>query len=261
MNRKIEIPAFDFTGKTILVTGATKGLGYGIASAFAQRGGQLVITSRTEAEVQSCAQEFRQEGFPCVGVRADSSKQADIDRVIAEAVNAYGHLDILINNAGIGGKTAGIFEQTEEDFMRVIDVNLKGAYLFGRACAMQMVRQGTGGRILNLSSAAGLIGGKNMAPYCASKAGVISLTKVMANEWARYGILVNAVCPGYVITPLNEDVFANPAVREKMEKRNPVRRLGTVEEIAGPVVALASECFSYMTGASIVIDGGETIGG
>lgn len=261
MNERIQVSKPDFSGKTVIVTGGTKGLGYGIASVFAQWGANVVITSRTEHEVLACAEEFHQEGFSCLGVAADSARQADIDRVIHQAVEKFGKIDILINNAGIGGKTAPIFQQEEADFMRVIETNLKGVYLFGRAVAMQMAKQGTGGRIINMSSAAGMIGGKNMAPYCASKAGVISITKTMANEWARYQILVNAVCPGYVITPLNEDVFADPAVRTKMEKRNAVRRLGSIEEIAVPVAMLASDCFSYMTGAAIVIDGGETIGG
>lgn len=261
MSGALAVSKPDFSGKTVIVTGGTKGLGHGIAEVFAQWGANVVITSRTEREVSDCAAIFRQQGFACLGIVADSTRQEDIDRVIRQTVETFGRLDILINNAGIGGKTAPILQQDESDFMRVIEANLKGAYLFGRAAAQQMKKQGSGGRIINIASAAGLIGGKNMAPYCASKAGVISLTKTMANEWARYQILVNAVCPGYVITPLNEAVLADTTVRKKLEQRNAVRRFGTVDEIAGPVAMLASDCFSYMTGAAIVIDGGETIGG
>ncbi|SMC77086.1 SDR family NAD(P)-dependent oxidoreductase [Papillibacter cinnamivorans] len=260
MEKEVRMPSFDLTGKTAIVTGGTKGLGYGIAVTFARFGANVVITSRTPADCLRVQEEIRASGHRCLGIPADSSKKEDIDRVMEETLKTYGKLDILVNNAGISGKTAPILQQSEEDFEKVIDTNLKGVFLFARAAAEQMARQGTGGKILNMASIGALIGGKGVAPYGASKAGVVSLTKTMANEWARYGITVNAVCPGYVITELNQDVFADPKIREMMEKRNPLRRLGRVDEISGPVLALVSDCFGYMTGTTIVIDGGKTIG-
>lgn len=262
MAKEIKKPSFDLTGKVAIVTGGTKGIGYGIAATFAMYGCNLVITSRTPADCERTANDIETlYGVKCLGISADSSNKENIDMVVDKTIEAFGKIDILINNAGISGKTAALLDQTEEDFLKVINTNLKGCFLFAQAVVAQMAKQGNGGKIVNISSVGGLIGGKSVAPYGASKAGVLSLTKTMANEWARYGITVNAVCPGYVITELNEDIFANPEIKAKMEKRTPVRRLGSVEEIAGPVLAMVSDCFSYMTGTYILIDGGQTIGG
>jgi NAD(P)-dependent dehydrogenase (short-subunit alcohol dehydrogenase family) len=262
MAKDIKKPTFDLTGKVAIVTGGTKGIGYAIAATFAMYGCDVVITSRHIEDCISCANDIKTlYGTKCLGISADSSKKEDIEKVIAKTVETFGKIDILINNAGIGGKTAPILNQTEEDFMSVININLKGAYLFARAAAKQMIEQGNGGKIVNVASVGALIGGKNVAPYCASKAGLVSLTKTMANEWARYGITVNAICPGYVITELNQDIFADPKIKDMMEKKTAVRRLGSVEEVAGPVLAMVSDSFNYMTGAYILVDGGATIGG
>jgi gluconate 5-dehydrogenase len=262
MAKKIEKPSFDLTGKVAIVTGGTKGIGYGIAATFAMYGCNLVITSRTPSDCEKIANDIKTlYGIKCLGISADSSNKENIDMVVAKTVEVFGKIDILINNAGIGGKTAALLDQSEDNFMKVINTNLKGCFLFAQAVAAQMAKQAVGGKIVNIASVGGLIGGKSVAPYGASKAGVLSLTKTMANEWARYGITVNAVCPGYVVTELNQDLFANPEIKSKMEKRTPVRRLGCVEEIAGPVLAMVSDCFSYMTGTYFLIDGGQTIGG
>lgn len=267
MARDLTMPSFDLTGKTAIVTGGTKGLGMGIAAAFANYGANVVITARTAKDCESMSKELTEKYVTgsnrIIGVPADSGKQSDIDNVIAKTVEAFGKLDILVNNAGISGKTANILtdECDEANFDNVIATNLKGVFLFAKAAAKQMQSQGTGGKIINMASVGGLIGGKAVVAYGASKAGVLSLTKTMANEFARYGITVNAVCPGYVVTPLNEDIFADEEVYKKMASRTAVRRLGTIEEIAGPVLALASDCFSYMTGTHILLDGGQTIGG
>ncbi|SDF65070.1 SDR family NAD(P)-dependent oxidoreductase [Sporomusa acidovorans] len=262
MAKEIKKPSFDLSDKVAIVTGGTKGIGYAIASTFAMYGCNVVITSRTPDDCERIAKDINTlYGVKCLGIAADSSNKENIGAVVAKTVEAFGKIDILINNAGISGKTASLLEQTEDNFMKVINTNLKGCFLFANAVAAQMVKQGKGGKIVNIASVGGLIGGKSVAPYGASKAGVLSLTKTMANEWARYGITVNAVCPGYVITELNEDIFANPEIKAKMEKRTAVRRLGCVEEIAGPVLAMVSDCFSYMTGTYILLDGGQTIGG
>jgi len=261
MSKEIKLPTFRLDGKTAIVTGATKGIGYAIAATFAAYGANVVITSRTPADCARCAAELTGAGGSCIGIAANSARKEEIDTVIAAAEERFGRVDILVNNAGISGETAPLLKQTEENFDKVIAVNLKGVFLFAQAAAGKMAADGQGGRIINIASVGGLIGGKGVAPYGASKAGVISLTKTMANEWARYGITVNAVCPGYVVTELNREFFADPAFKEKMERRTAVRRLGTVEEVAGPVLALASDCFSYMTGTTLLLDGGQTIGG
>lgn len=260
------MPSFDLTGKTAIITGGTKGLGFGIATTFAAYGANVVITARTVSDVEDAAKDINEnyaKGGRCVGVPADSGKQEDIDKVISTAVAEFGALDILVNNAGISGKTANILsdECDEANFDKVISTNLKGIFLFAKAAAKQMAAQGKGGKIINMASVGGLIGGKGVVAYGASKSGTLSLTRTMANEFARYNITVNAVCPGYVVTPLNEDVFSDEEVYKKMASRTAVRRLGTIEEIAGPVLALASDCFSYMTGTYLLLDGGQTIGG
>ena len=266
MHREIKMPSFDLSGKTAIVTGGTKGLGFGIAATYAHYGANVVITARTAADVESAAGHISGKYITgsnkCIGITADSGKQADIDRVISGTVEKCGKIDILVNNAGVSGKTANILsdECNEENFELVIDTNLKGVFLFAKAAAGHMAANG-GGKIINVASVGGLIGGKGLVAYGASKAGVISLTKTMANEFARYGITVNAICPGYVVTPLNEDVFSNEDIRKKMEARTALRRLGSIEEIAGPALALASGCFGYMTGTYILLDGGQTIGG
>ena len=270
-NRKIGMPSFDLTGKTAIITGGTKGLGFGIAATLAHFGANVVITARTAADVEAAAadinENYAQNGAKCLGVPADSGKQADIDNVMSKTLEAFGALNILVNNAGISGKTAKILsdECDESNFEKVINTNLKGVFLFAKTAAKQMVAQGTGGKIINVASVGGIVGGPGVVAYGASKAGVISLTKTMGNEFGRDNITVVAVCPGYVVTPLNEDVFLDEngnhtKVYDLSAKNTAVRRLGEIEEIAGPVCALCSDCFSYMTGTTMILDGGQTIG-
>lgn len=275
-NRKIGIPSFDMTGKTVIITGGTQGLGFGIAAAFCAYGANVVITARTVSKVQEAEADLNANYCTtgkCLGIPADSGKAEDIAKVIEKTVETFGELNILVNNAGISGKTAKILteECNQENFEKVIRTNLEGMFLFGKAAAAQMVKQnasngGKGGRIINIASVGGLVGGPGVVAYGASKAGALSLTKTFANELGRENILVTAVCPGYVVTPLNEDVFIDPAtggwtkIYELSAKNTAVRRLGTIEEIAGPVLAIASDSFSYMTGSYLVLDGGQTIG-
>jgi len=266
MPREINIPKFDLTGKTAIITGGARGLGFGLAATYASYGANVVITD-IASNVNSSSAEIQQNYIKgsnrCISVIADSRKQEDIEFIIAQTIDAFGRIDILVNNAGISGKTANIIsdECDEENFDKVIATNLKSVFMLTKAVVKQMIALKIGGRIINMASVGGLIGGKAVVAYGASKAGILSLTKTMANEFARYNITVNAICPGYVVTPLNEDVFANEEIRKKMEARTAVRRLGTIEEIAGPALAMASDSFSYMTGTYILLDGGQTIGG
>lgn len=275
-NRKIGIPSFDMTGKNVIVTGGSQGLGFGIAAAFCAYGANVVITARTVSKVQDAERDLNEnycKGGRCIGIPADSSKAADVAMVIAKTVEAFGELNIFVNNAGISGKTAKILTDAcdEANFQKVIDINLKGMFLFDKAAAAQMVKQNAtngkkGGKIINIASVGGLIGGPGVVAYGASKAGAISLTKTFANELGRENITVTAVCPGYVVTPLNEDVFVDPAtggwtkIYELSAKNTALRRLGTIEEIAAPVLAMASDGFGYMTGTYLLVDGGQTIG-
>lgn len=264
-NRVIKMPLFDLSGKTAIITGGSKGIGFGIASSFAYYGANVVLTARNPEEVKDAEEDINANyarGGRCIGVVADSGKQEDIDRTIAVTVENFGQLDILVNNAGINGASAMILDEACDDanFDRLININVKGVFLFAKAAARQMKEQGTGGKIINFASMFAFIGEKAMSVYSASKSAVLSLTKTMAAEWARYGITVNAVCPGYTITAMTADYLSDEENYKRTAKRTALRRIGEIEEIAGPTLAIACDCFSYMTGTSILLDGGQTIG-
>lgn len=258
----VQKPSFDLTGKTAIVTGGTKGIGYAIAASYAMYGCNVVITSRKAEDCAARAAEINAlGGGKCLGVAADSGKSADVDRVIEETLRAFGEIHILVNNAGVGGVTAYLLDQTEENFDYIINANLKGVFLFAQKVAKVMVEQGKGGKIINIASQGGLVGVNGIGIYAASKAGVISFTKSMAMEWSRYGITTNAICPSYVVTDMNREfIMGDPKVKEKMLAKIPLRRYGTVEEIAGPCLAMASDCFNFMNGAYLLLDGGQTAG-
>ena len=279
LNRKIEIPSFDLTGKTAIVTGGTQGLGFGIACALAAYGCNVVITARTERKVMDAVDDLNEnycKGGRALGIPADSSKMENVEMVIARTVEEFGELNILINNAGVSGPTALIVETREgrpeysvEDFEKVIATNLTGTFMFCQAAARQMIRQNAvngkkGGKIIITASVGGLIGGKGVVGYGASKAACLSLARTMANNFGRENITCNCICPGYVVTPLNEEFFVDENGNEtdyykQQAKATSVRRLGTIEEIAGPVLAMCSDSFNYMTGTYILCDGGQSI--
>lgn len=279
LNRKIAVPSFDLTGKTAIITGGTQGLGFGIACALAHYGANVVITARTKSKVEDAAADLNENycrGGKVIGITADSTDPEQIRKVIEETVAAFGQLDILINNAGISGPTALIVEEREgrpeytaEDFKKVIDTNLIGTYIFCQEAARQMIKQnntngGKGGKIIITSSVGALIGGKGVVGYGASKAACLSLARTMANNFGRHNITVNCVCPGYVVTPLNQEFFLDEngeptEYYQKMSRSTSLRRLGEIEDIAGPVLALCSDSFGYMTGTYLLIDGGQSI--
>ena len=278
LNRKMGIPSFDLTGKTAIITGGTQGLGFGMACALAAYGCNVVITARTASKVEDAVADLNEnycKGGRAYGIAADSSKQENVQMVIDETVREFGALDILINNAGIGGPTALIVETREgrpeytvADFEKVIATNLTGTFMFCQAAARQMIKQNAtngkkGGRIIITASVGGLIGGKGVVAYGASKAACMSLARTMANNFGRENITCNCICPGYVITPLNEEFFVKDGEYTDLyyhqSKATSVRRLGTIEEIAGPVLAMCSDSFGYMTGTYILCDGGQSI--
>jgi len=276
LNRKIGIPSFDMTGKTVLITGGSQGIGFGIAAAFAAYGANVAVTARTVSKVEDAANDLNEnycKGGRAIAIPADSGKAEDIQMVIDRTVEEFGEINVFVNNAGISGKTAKILSDAcdETNFDKVMNTNLRGMFMFDRAVAKQMVKQNEtngkkGGKIINIASVGGLIGGPGVVAYGASKAGALSLTRTFANELGRENITVTAVCPGYVLTSLNEDVFVDKEtggftkIYDLSAKATAVRRLGTIEEIAGPVLAMASDCFNYMTGTYLLLDGGQTIG-
>ncbi|MDR1299018.1 MAG: SDR family oxidoreductase [Oscillospiraceae bacterium] len=253
------VPAYGLSGKAALVTGATRGIGYAVAAALASAGAKVAVTSRKADDCARVQSEFADRGLICAGIAADASRPEETQALISEVAERFGGLDILVNNAGIGGKEAPIFDVTSQDWDETHGIDLKGVYFCARAAALQMKSQGTGGAIINMASAAGILAPKYVSVYGAAKAAVVHLTKIMANEWARYGIRVNAIAPGYIATDMTKDVMADEKNAAAVLKKIGMRRFGETRDIASAALFLASGMSSYITGTILPVDGGMTI--
>ncbi len=252
-------PYFDLTGKVAVITGGATGIGRGIADGLADAGADVVLGARrVEVLEEACLEIQREKGVRTLAQRLDVTSSEQISTLVENVVDEFGHIDILVNNAGVGGSQKPILKMTDEDWDSTIDINLRGIFAMSRAVAGQMVEQGNGGKIINVGSMFGVIGTPNMSAYCSSKGGVIQLTKVMALEWARYDIQVNAILPGYFETPMNIEFFASEPGQKIIRKNIPMGRLGRQDEMKGLAVCLASPGSKFMTGSSIVIDGGQS---
>jgi gluconate 5-dehydrogenase len=250
------IPA-NLTGKVAVVTGSTKGIGKALALGLASYGADVVITSRSQTDCEAVAAEVRALGPGALPCACDVARRGSIEDLAAAVMDEYGRIDILVNNAG-NAVTKAAEDLTEDEWDRVIDVDLKGVFLCSTVFGRHMIAQRSG-KIINIASMLGLVGAKQLVPYCAAKGGVIQMTRALALEWTRHNIQVNALCPGYVKTPMNEAAIeGNPRVYEWIIANTPMRRLGEVDELIGPLVFLASDSSSYMTGQTLVIDGGWT---
>lgn len=242
-------------GKVAIVTGASKGIGKGIAEAYAKEGASVVLASRSMDLLETSVQEIRQAGGEALAVSIDIRNVESINDLVKKTVDRYGRLDLLVNNAGI---TMGAPSEdlAPEDWRTAIETDLFGVFFASQAAARIMLPQGGGG-IINISSVNGILAAPRRAAYCASKAAVNALTKVLAIEWADRKIRVNAIAPGYVRTELVQDVIDKGAISlDAILRRTPQGRIGEVEDIAGLAVYLASDESSYMTGSVVVIDGG-----
>src|SRR5271170_2992925 len=244
----------DLEGKAALVTGGTTGIGRDTAVLFAKEGAKVVVSGRREAEGKETMDLIRAAGGDGLFVQGDVSKAADVEDLVKKTVAKFGRLDLAFNNAGIEGKWVPITEQSEEDWDRTIDINLKGTWLCLKYEIRQMLKQGGGGAIVNMSSVTGLTGGAGAATYCASKHGVIGLTKAAALENARNGIRVNAVCPAVIETPMGERLFGAPEMKKYALGLHPIGRLGSPTDVANAVVWMCSDNASFMTGQSLVLD-------
>jgi NAD(P)-dependent dehydrogenase (short-subunit alcohol dehydrogenase family) len=243
--------------KVAVVTGATKGIGLGIAREFLREGARVVISGRSRGLGEAHAAELGRLG-PAHFIACDVARRREVEALVDGAVAKFGRLDIMVANAGMNGK-APFLEVTEEDWDRIIAVNLKGVFLCGQAAARQMVRQGEGGVIINMSSVMAVLGLKEQAAYCASKGGINQLTKVMALNLIEHGIRVNAIGPGPIMTELMERVARSNDGLESILKRTPYGRAGTCEEVGRLAVFLASEDSSFILGQTIYNDGGRMI--
>ena len=246
--------------QSALITGGTSGIGEATALLFAKEGARVAITGRNEKRGHAVTEAILQDGGRAIFLRTDVRKAAECERAVHESVKAFGRLDILFNNAGVF-YPHDTLECSEEEWDEQIDINLKGTFLMSKAALPGMIAQGRG-VIVNNSSGWGIVGGDKAVAYCASKGGVVLMTKAMAIDHGRQGIRINCICPGDVETPMLpqdakmrglkwEDYIAGCASR-------PLGRVGTAEEIAKAVLFLASEDSSFMTGAALVVDGGGT---
>lgn len=250
----------DLDGKIGLVTGGTSGIGRDTAVLFAKAGAQVVVAGRREAEGHETVDLIRAAGGDGLFVKADVSKASDVEAMVQKAVEHFGRLDIAFNNAGVEGAFAPIVRQSEEDWDRTININLKGVWLCLKYEIRQMLKQGGGGAIVNMASVLGLAGTAGVGAYTASKHGVLGLTKTAALENAKSGIRVNAVCPAYIETPMADRTLSVPSVRKYVVSSHPIGRLGRPMEIAEAVLWMCSDRASFMTGQSLVLDGGFLAG-
>lgn len=250
---------FDLTGKVALVTGGGRGIGKVAAEALGAAGARVVITGRRDEYLAPTIEELSQQGIACTKVVADVTKPDEVSRAIGGALDAFGQIDILVNNAGQTWGQA-TEEMPFERWQTVIDVNLNGMFLMSQAAGRHMLERGSG-RIINVSSVAGLIAGDHRGvhtiAYNTSKAGVISFTRTLAMEWGRRGVNVNAIAPGWF--PTRMAAASINAFRQQFEDRTALGRLGDLDELRGAFVFLSAPASSYVTGQTLVVDGGISL--
>jgi len=244
-------------GKSALITGAAQGIGLACAQAFALEGAAVMLADRDEAQGRAAAERLAQSGARAAFVACDVSRGAQVQAAVDATVKAFGRLDILVANAGIV-HACEFLDLKEEDFQRVLDVNLKGVFLAGQAAARQMVKQGGGGAIINMSSVNAVMAIPNQVPYVVSKGAINQLTKVMALSLAPHAIRVNGIGPGTILTELARTaVLGNREAERKILSRTPLGRMGEPSEIASVAAFLASDEASYLTGQTLYPDGGR----
>jgi gluconate 5-dehydrogenase len=249
---------FDLTGKTAIVTGGSRGIGVEMAEGLAEAGASLMLCARREERLNETVEEFRKKGFRVEGKVCDVSKEADVRAVVDETVKTFGKIDVLINNAGISWGTMPE-EMPLAQWQKVLDVNLTGCFLFAQAVGCEMLKNNSGS-IINIASIAGLTSSANgpfYAGYVASKAGLIGLTRELAASWGRRGIRVNAIAPGFFHSRLADKVI--DIYERSIQETNVIPRIGEAGELKGATVFLASDASSYITGQTIVVDGGMTV--
>jgi len=246
---------FSLKGKSGIVTGAGSGIGKGMAKGLVQAGAELVIASRNKEKLEAAAEELRQFGRAVIPVRTDMAKIEDIKNLVDRTLKEFGKIDFLFNNAGIIRRSP-CEDYTEKDWDDVLNINLKGPFFLAQAVARVMIAQKRKGKIINTTSLIAVQGGKTVPAYAASKGGLAQVTQTMANDWAKYNILVNAIAPGWVKTELTGPLLQNKERNAEISARIPLGRWADPEELAGAAVFLASDASDYITGQTIYVDGG-----
>lgn len=251
------IQLFDLSDRVAIVTGGSKGLGESMAAGLASAGAGVLLVSRNEQEAVAAAERIADEhGTKAVGMRADVTSQADVAAMVDRTLAEFGHIDVLINNAGINIR-GPIDELTYEEFRRVQQINVDGLWLCARAVIPHMKEAGYG-RIVNLASTLGVVGLANRTPYTASKGAVVQMTRALGLELAPFGVTCNAICPGPFLTPMNEPIADSEEAKKFIVGAVALNRWGRMEEIQGAAIFLSSDASSYVTGSLLTVDGGWT---
>jgi gluconate 5-dehydrogenase len=252
----MQVSTFDLLGKNALVTGGSKGIGFGMAHALGRHGAQVIIASRGVEEGKEAVEKLNKDGIKAFYFPVDVTKKGEIEELVQSLAHQFYSLDILVNNAGMNVRKA-LVEVEESDWDQILSVNLKGVFLVGQAVAKQMIKQKYG-KIINISSILGSVGMPFQTSYAASKGGINQLTRVWAEELAPYNITVNAIGPGYIRTPMTASWLDDPERYENIVSSTMQKRVGELSDLDGPIIFLASNASAYITGQILHVDGGWT---
>lgn len=252
-------PNFDLSGKVALITGASRGIGQAIAEAYAAAGAKVVLSSRKQPGLDAVAEIIRENGGEALPIAAHTGSDEAVQAVVQQATEAYGGIDIVVNNAATNPHFGPVLTAEESHWDKILDVNVKGYFRVAKAGIAGMKARG-GGKIVNVASIAGETPQPGMGVYCVSKAAVLMLTKVLAAECAEANIQVNAIAPGFIKTKFSQAIWDNPQIYERVMQAIPQRRMAEPSELTGIALYLASEASSFTTGATFLVDGGQYIG-
>ena len=255
----MDVSYLSLEGKVALITGGSRGIGRSIALQFADAGADVVVSSRKLPDLEKVADEIRKMGRRSLAVSAHNAKMEDLKNLMSRVKEEFGRLDILVNNAVANPVMADVLHMEEAPFDLIMSANIKGYYFLSQAAAKMMVEQGTGGAIINIASVGGIFVTPGLGPYCISKAAIIMMTRCLAVELGSHKIRVNCIAPGIIKTKFSEALWSNEKLMADYLKKMPLGKIGQPEEIARTALYLATEASGFMTGSTLIIDGGANL--